>query len=92
MAKTNTAQEQQPVQQERMSPEDFNKLQMEARGYVSTELKKHGIEIDVRLLTTISILTNTTLKFLQQTLNATEARTAFDKAMTMYLGNIKQPF
>ena len=90
MAKTNTTQ--QPVQQERMSPEDYNKLQMEARSIVSNELKKHGIEIDVRLLTTISILTNTTIKYLQGTLNANEARTSFDKAITMYLGNSKQPF
>ena len=91
MATKNTAQAQ-PVQQERMSPEDYNKLQMEARSIVSNELKKHGIEIDVRLLTTISILTNTTIKYLQDTLNPTEAREAFNKAMTMYLGNTKQPF
>ena len=90
MATKNTAQ--QPVQQERMSPEDYNKLQMEARSIVSNELKKHGIEIDVRLLTTISILTNTTIKYLQQSLNATDARQSFDKAMTMYLGNSIQPF
>ena len=91
MATKNTAQAQ-PIQQERMNPEDYNKLQMEARSIVSNELKKHGIEIDVRLLTTISILTNTTIKYLQDTLNATEAREAFNKAMTMYLGNTKQPF
>ena len=90
MTTKNTAQ--QPVQQERLSPEDFNKLQMEARSIVSNELKKHGIEIDVRLLTTISILHNTTIKYLQGTLNPTEAREAFNKAMTMYLGNTKQPF
>ena len=90
MATKNTAQ--QPVQQERMSPEDYNKLQMEARSIVSNELKKHGIEIDVRLLTTISILTNTTIKYLQQSLNPTEAREAFNKAMTTYLGNSIQPF
>ena len=86
----NTAQ--QPVQQERMSPEDYNKLQMEARSCVSAELKRHGIEIDVRLLTTISILNNTSLKFLQGTLNGKEAREVFDKSMTMYLGNNKQLF
>ena len=91
MATKNTAQAQ-PVQQERMSPEDYNKLQMEARSIVSNELKKHGIEIDVRLLTTISILTNTTIKYLQQSLNPTEAREAVDKAMTMYLGNNTVPF
>ena len=90
MATKNTAQ--QPVQQERLSPEDYNKLQMEARSIVSNELKKHGIEIDVRLLTTISILTNTTIKYLQGTLNPTEAREAFNKAMTMYLGNNTVPF
>ena len=90
MTTTKTAQ--QPVQQERMSPEDYNKLQMEARSIVSNELKKHGIEIDVRLLTTISILTNTTIKYLQGTLNPTEAREAFNKAMTMYLGNNTVPF
>ena len=83
---------QQPVQQERLSPEDYNKLQMEARSIVSNELKKHGIDVDVRLLTTISILTNTTIKYLQQSLNATDARQSFDKAMTLYLGNSTQPF
>ena len=90
MATTKTAQH--PFQQERMSPEDYSKLQMEARSIVSNELKKHGIEIDVRLLTTISILTNTTIKYLQGTLNPTEAREAFNKAMTMYLGNNTVPF
>ena len=90
MATTKTAQH--PFQQERLSPEDYNKLQMEARSIVSNELKKHGIEIDVRLLTTISILTNTTTKYLQGTLNPTEAREAFNKAMTMYLGNNTVPF
>ena len=90
MTTKNTAQE--PVQQERLSPEDFNKLQMEARSIVSNELKKHGIEIDVRLLTTISILHNTTIKYLQGTLNPTEAREAFNKAMAMYLGNNTVPF
>ena len=90
MATKNTAQ--QPVQQERMSTDDYNKLQMEARSIVSNELKKHGIEIDVRLLTTISILNNTTIKYLQGTLNPTEAREAFNKAMTMYLGNNTVPF
>ena len=82
----------QAQQQERLSPEDYNKLQMEARSIVSNELKKHGIEIDVRLLTTISILTNTTIKYLQGTLNPTEARGAFNKAMTMYNGNNTVPF
>ena len=91
MATKNTAQAQ-PVQQERLSPEDYNKLQMEARSIVSNELKKHGIEIDVRLLTTISILTNTTIKYLQQSLNPTEARQSFDKAMTMYNGTNTVPF
>ena len=90
MATTKTAQH--PFQQERMSPEDYNKLQMEARSIVSNELKKHGVEIDVRLLTTISILTNTTIKYLQGTLNPTDAREAFNKAMTMYLGNNTVPF
>ena len=90
MATTKTVQ--QPVQQERMSPEDYNKLQMEARSIVSNELKKHDIEIDVRLLTTISILTNTTIKYLQQSLNATDARESFDKAMAMYFGNNTVPF
>ena len=90
MATKHTAQ--QPVQQERLSPEDYNKLQMEARSIVSSELKEYGMEIDIRLLTTISILTNTTIKYLQGTLNPTDAREAFNKAMTMYLGNTKQPF
>lgn len=90
MATKNTAQ--QPVQQERLSTEDYNRLQMEARSIVSNELKKHGIDIDARLLTTISIMTNTTIKYLQKTLNANEARESFDKAITMYLGSSVQPF
>lgn len=38
------------------SNEQFKKDMAIARTYVSAELKKHKIDIDVRLLTTISVL------------------------------------
>ena len=58
-----------------------------ARSYVSAELKKHGIDIDVRLLTTISVLTSVALKFIKQDISAEEARSSFDNAINMYRNN-----
>ena len=78
-------------QQQRLSPEEFNKLQMQARAIVSGELQRNNIAVDVRLLTTISILSNTAIKFLQEELSKTEARESFNRAMAIYLNN-DQPF
>ena len=62
-----------------------------ARSYVSAELKKNGIDIDVRLLTTISVLQSTALKYIDKVINGDEARESFDNAITMY-NNTTIPF
>ena len=67
--------------------EQFKKDTATARGYVSAELKKNGIDIDVRLLTTISVLTSVALKFIKQDISADEARSSFDNAISMYRNN-----
>ena len=78
MAKT------QPDQQDN---EQFKKDIAVARGYVSAELRKNGIDIDSRLLTTISVLTSVSLKFIKNEISADEARESFNHAMGMYLNN-----
>ena len=67
--------------------EQFKKDIATARGYVSAELKKHGINIDVRLLTTISVMTSAALKYIKKDIDADEARLAFDSAIVMYTDN-----
>ncbi len=67
--------------------EQFKKDIATTRGYVSAELKKNGIDIDVRLLTTISVLTSVALKFIKQDISADEARSSFDNAISMYRNN-----
>lgn len=67
--------------------EQFKKDIATARGYVSAELKKHGINIDVRLLTTISVMTSAALKYIRKDIDAEEARLAFDSAIVMYTDN-----
>lgn len=67
--------------------EQFKKDIATARGYVSAELKKHGINIDVRLLTTISVMTSAALKYIKQDISADEARSSFDNAISMYRNN-----
>ena len=67
--------------------EQFKKDIATARGYVSAELKKNGIDIDVRLLTTISVLTSVALKYIKQDISADEARSSFDNAINMYRNN-----
>ena len=67
--------------------EQFKKDIATARGYVSAELKKYGIDIDVRLLTTINVMTSVALKFLKEELTADEARSSFDNAINMYRNN-----
>ena len=67
--------------------EQFKKDIATARGYVSAELKKNGIDIDVRLLTTISVMTSVALKYIKQDISAEEARSSFDNAISMYRNN-----
>ena len=67
--------------------EQFKKDIATARGYVSAELKKNGIDIDVRLLTTISVLTSVALKYIKQDISADEARSSFDNTISMYRNN-----
>ena len=71
--------------------EQFRKDIATARCYVSAELRNHGIDIDVRLLTTISILTSVALKYIKQDISAEEARSSFDNAISMYR-NSNLPF
>ena len=72
--------------------EQFKHDMATARGYVSAELKKHNIDIDVRLLTTISVLTSVAPKFIKQDISAEEARSSFDNAIAMYNNNNTLPF
>ena len=72
--------------------EQFKKDIATARSYVSAELKKNGIDIDVRLLTTISVLTSISLKYIKKDIDADEARLAFDSAIVMYTDNNNLPF
>lgn len=67
--------------------EQFKKNIATARGYVSAELKKNGIDTDVRLLTTISVMQSAALKFIDGNISAEEARSSFDNAISMYRNN-----
>lgn len=67
--------------------EQFKKDMSIARGYVSAELAKHDIMVDVRLLTTISVMTSVAMKFIDGSIDGTEARESFDKAIDMYRNN-----
>ena len=69
------------------SNDQFKQDMATARSYVSAELKKNGIDIDVRLLTTISVLTSVALKYIKQDISADEARSSFDNAISMYRNN-----
>ena len=71
--------------------EQFKHDMATARSYVSAELKKHGIGIDVRLLTTISVMQSVALKFIDGDINGEEARESFDSALEMY-SNTTLPF
>ena len=72
--------------------EQFKHDMATARSYVSAELKKYNIDIDVRLLTTISVMQSIALKFIDGSISAEEARESFDGAMVMYTNNNKLPF
>ena len=71
--------------------EQFKKDIAIARGYVSAELKRHGIDIDVRLLTTISVMQSVALKYINGTISGEEAREGFNSALEMY-SNTTLPF
>ena len=72
--------------------EQFKHDMATARSYVSTELKRHNIDVDVRLLTTISVMQSIALKFIDGSISAEEAREGFDSAIAMYTNNNKLPF
>ena len=74
------------------SNDQFKKDMVMARTYVSAELKQYNIDIDVRLLTTISVLQSIALKFIDGSISAEEAREGFDSAIAMYTNNNKLPF
>ena len=69
------------------SNDQFKKDMTMARAYVSAELKKYNIDIDVRLLTTISVMQSVALKFIDGTISGEEAREGFDSAIAMYTNN-----
>ena len=77
--------------QTQLDNEQFKKDVAIARGYVSAELKKHGIDVDVRLLTTISVMQSAALKYINGTISGEEAREGFDSALEMY-SNTTLPF
>ena len=72
--------------------EQFKHDMATARSYVSAELKKYNIDVDVRLLTTISVMQSTALKFIDGTISGEEAREGFDSAIAMYTNNNNLPF
>ena len=72
--------------------EQFKHDMATARSYVSAELKKYNIDVDVRLLTTISVMQSIALKFIDGTISGEEAREGFDNAINMYCNNNNLPF
>lgn len=78
--------------QTQLDNEQFKKDIAIARGYVSAELRKHNIDIDVRLLTTISVMQSVALKYINGTISGEEAREGFDSAIAMYTNNNNLPF
>ena len=69
------------------SNDQFKQDMATARSYVSAELKKHGIDIDVRLLTTTSVMQSVALKFIDGNLTSEQAREGFNSAINMYKNN-----
>ena len=78
--------------QTQLDNEQFKKDIAIARGYVSAELKKHSIDVDVRLLTTISVMQSAALKYINGAISGEEAREGFDSAIAMYTNNNNLPF
>ena len=74
------------------SNDQFKKDMVMARTYVSAELKQYNIDVDVRLLTTISVMQSIALKFIDGSISAEEAREGFDSAIAMYTNNNNLPF
>ena len=74
------------------SNDQFKKDMTMARTYVSAELKQYNIDVDVRLLTTISVMQSIALKFIDGSISAEEAREGFDSAIAMYTNNNNLPF
>ena len=72
--------------------DQFKQDMATARSYVSAELKKYNIDIDVRLLTTISVMQSVALKFIDGTISGEEAREGFNMAMVVYTNNSNLPF
>ena len=72
--------------------DQFKQDMATARSYVSAELRKHNIDIDVRLLTTISVMQSVALKYINGTISGEEAREGFDSAIAMYTNNNNLPF
>ena len=72
--------------------DQFKHDMVTARLYVSAELKQYNIDIDVRLLTTISVMQSIALKFIDGNISAEEAREGFDGAIAMYTNNSNLPF
>ena len=72
--------------------EQFKHDMATARSYVSAELKQYNIDVDIRLLTTISVLQSIALKFIDGSISAEEAREGFNSAIAMYTNNNNLPF
>ena len=72
--------------------EQFKHDMATARSYVSAELKKYNIDIDVRLLTTISVMQSIAFKFIDGSISGEEAREGFDTAISRYTNNNNLPF
>ena len=77
--------------QETTMDDDFKQNIIKARSVVSAELAKQGIAVDVRLLTTISVMTSVALKFFKEEISGEEARNSFNEAIDMYK-NSNTPF
>ena len=72
--------------------EQFKHDMATARLYVSAELKQYNIDIDVRLLTTISVMQSRAVKVIDGTISGEEARSSFDMAIDVYTNNNNLPF
>ena len=67
--------------------DDFKQNIIKARSVVSAELARQGYNIDVRMLTTISVMTTAALKFFKEEITGVKARQDFDDAIAMYQNN-----
>ena len=67
--------------------DDFKQNIIKARSVVSAELARQGYNIDVRMLTTISLLTTAALRFFKEEITGEEARHSFNDAIAIYQNN-----